>query len=70
MNRITKYVKPALLEKEWQVSFPVIILGKARTLSPNPGRKYHYKYQPSSFRTVEVQEEGDFEASREFLSSP
>jgi len=56
------------------LSFVVGILGKARTFSRNPGRSFHYKYQPSSFgisfRTGAVQEEGYFEASGEFLSSP
>jgi len=33
-----------------QVPFPASEMGKARTFSPNPGRKSHYKYQPSSFR--------------------
>jgi len=46
-----------------QLSFPASVLGKARTFSPNPGRNSHYKYQPSSFRTVAVQEEGDFGTS-------
>jgi len=50
-----------------QSSFPVFV-GKARTFSLNPGRNSHYKYQPSSFRTGAVHEEGNSKASEEFLS--
>jgi len=53
-----------------QLSFPASVLGKPLTFSPNLGRNSHYKYQPSSFRTVVVQEDGDFGALGELLSSP
>jgi len=49
-----------------RLSFPAFVLGKARTFSPNPGRNSHYKYQPSSFRTVSFQEKGEFGASESF----
>jgi len=31
-------------------NFPAFILGKVRTFIPNPGKNFHYKYWPSSFR--------------------
>ena len=41
---------PCIWKRGAQLSFPVDILGKSRTFSPNLGRNSYYKYQPSSFK--------------------
>jgi len=61
---------PCMQKVGAQLSFSASEMGKARTFSPYPGRNSKYKYQPSSFRTEAVQEEGYFRALGENLSSP
>jgi len=62
--RIEHVLCASFIQNVWGESvFSSFFVGKAHVFSRNPDRNYHYKYQPSSFRTGVVQEEDNSRAS-------